>query len=84
DGAGLRQRGDAVEEERQTGREHELSRLVTGAAVLATIPVGTRLNAGAQLAAVVLVLVVMLVVDRRWHAIATGESARSGGPGQGR
>jgi low temperature requirement protein LtrA len=49
-----------------------LSRLVTGAAVLATIPVGTRLNAGVQLSAVVLVLVVMLVVDRRRHAMATG------------
>ncbi|MFG1661313.1 hypothetical protein ACGFIY_32760 [Micromonospora chersina] len=33
-------------------------------APLATIPVGTRLNAGARLAAVVLVLVVMLLVDR--------------------
>ncbi|MEW2328618.1 low temperature requirement protein A [Micromonospora chersina] len=61
-----------------------LSRLVTGAAVLATIPVGTRLNAGAQLAAVVLVLVVMLLVDRRWHEVATGGPAPAGGRGQGR
>ncbi|MGY0003982.1 low temperature requirement protein A [Micromonospora sp. I033] len=44
-----------------------LSRLVTGAAVLATIPVGTRLDARAQLGVVVLVLVVMLLVDRRQH-----------------
>ncbi|WP_262287431.1 low temperature requirement protein A [Micromonospora sp. MA102] len=42
-----------------------LSRLVTGAAVVATIPVGTRLNARAQLGAVVLVLVAMLLLDRR-------------------
>ncbi|PSK62756.1 hypothetical protein B0E53_05331 [Micromonospora sp. MH33] len=59
-----------------------LSRLVTGAAVLATIPVGTRLNARAQLTAVV--LVVRLLVDRRRHAIATGRPAPAGGPGQAR
>jgi low temperature requirement protein LtrA len=41
------------------------SRLVTGVAVLATVPVGTRLNARVQLIAVVLVLVVMLLLDRR-------------------
>ncbi|KAB1912101.1 low temperature requirement protein A [Micromonospora sp. AMSO31t] len=42
-----------------------LSRLVAGVAVLATVPAGTRLNARAQLVAVVLVLAVMLLLDRR-------------------
>ncbi|MFG2105670.1 hypothetical protein [Micromonospora chersina] len=57
---------------------------MTGAAVLATIPVGSRLDAGAQLAAVVLVLVVILLVDRRWHEAATRAPAPAGGPAQGR
>ncbi|MET8835899.1 low temperature requirement protein A [Micromonospora sp. NPDC004540] len=61
-----------------------LSRLVGGAATLATVPVGTRLNARAQLIAVVLVLVVMLLADRRRHATATGRPAPAGGPRQGR
>ncbi|MCP3783449.1 low temperature requirement protein A [Micromonospora sp. A3M-1-15] len=61
-----------------------LSRLVTGAAVLATIPVGTRLNARVQLIALVLVLVVMLLLDRRQHATATRRPPPAGGPGQGR
>jgi low temperature requirement protein LtrA len=46
-------------------------RLVTAAAVLATVPVGTAVNAGLHLAAVVAVLVVMLVLDRRHHASET-------------
>ncbi|MGI5289945.1 low temperature requirement protein A [Nonomuraea polychroma] len=50
-------------------------RLVTAAAVLATMPIGTAVNAGLQLTAVVAVLVAMLVVDRRHHAQATAAEA---------
>lgn len=51
------------------------SRLLTAAAVLATVPMGTFLNAGAQLAAVIAVVVAMLVAERGHHAELTAESS---------
>jgi low temperature requirement protein LtrA len=47
------------------------SRVITAAAVLATILVGAVVSAGLQLAAVVAVMTAMLVVDRRYHAAVT-------------
>jgi low temperature requirement protein LtrA len=44
------------------------SRLAAAVAVLATIPVGARVNAGLQLAVLVLIMVILLVADRRYHA----------------
>jgi uncharacterized membrane protein YhiD involved in acid resistance len=43
------------------------SRLLTTAAVVATVAIGALLNAGAQLATVVAVLVAMLVLERGRH-----------------
>ncbi|MDP4503341.1 hypothetical protein [Nonomuraea turcica] len=42
--------------------------MIAAAAVLATMPIGTAINAGLHLAAVVAVLVAMLLVGRRHHA----------------
>jgi low temperature requirement protein LtrA len=47
------------------------SRLVTAAAVLATMPIGVAVNAGAHLAAMVAVMVAMLAIDRRARPQAT-------------
>jgi hypothetical protein len=43
------------------------SRLLTTGAVVATVAIGALLNAGAQLATVVAVLVAMLVLERGRH-----------------
>jgi low temperature requirement protein LtrA len=51
------------------------SRVAAAVAVLATIPIGAEVNAGLQLAVLVLVMVVLLVADRRYHA-----ARASGGP----
>ena len=51
-------------------------RLLTTTAVLATVPLGAFLNAGAQLAAVVAVVATMLALERGRHA----ESDRATGP----
>jgi low temperature requirement protein LtrA len=47
------------------------SRIVTAVAVLTTMPIGTAVNAGLHLAAVIAVLVAMLVVERGYHAAQT-------------
>ncbi|MEH0845852.1 low temperature requirement protein A [Micromonospora sp. CPCC 205711] len=44
------------------------SRVITTIAVFGTVPVGMATNAGLHLTALVIVVVVMLVVDRRYHA----------------
>jgi hypothetical protein len=44
------------------------SRIIAAAAALATAPVGALVNAAAQVALVALVLVTMLVAERRYHA----------------
>jgi low temperature requirement protein LtrA len=44
------------------------SRLIVAAAALATAPVGALVNAAAQVALVALVLVTMLLTERRYHA----------------
>ncbi|MCM0678919.1 low temperature requirement protein A [Micromonospora phytophila] len=58
------------------------SRLVTAAAVLATIPVGLVTNAGLHLAAVVVVIVVMLLVELPQHAARTADEQPRPGPGR--
>jgi low temperature requirement protein LtrA len=45
-------------------------RLLTAAVVLATVPIGTQVTAGLQLAAVVLVVAFPLVLERGRHATA--------------
>ncbi|SCF45922.1 low temperature requirement protein A [Micromonospora mirobrigensis] len=47
------------------------SRVITAVAVLGTVPVGLATNGALHLAALVIVVVVMLVVDRRYHAAQT-------------
>jgi low temperature requirement protein LtrA len=44
------------------------SRVITGVAVLATIPAGAVVTGGLQLILLVLVMLTMLIADRRYHA----------------
>jgi low temperature requirement protein LtrA len=53
------------------------SRLAAAVAVLATMPIGPKVNAGLHLAAVVAVMVVMLLIDGRYHAEQAGGSRKS-------
>jgi len=52
-------------------------RLLTAAAVLATVPIGTEVNAGLQLAGVVAVVAVPLVLERGRHAEAASAVERA-------
>jgi low temperature requirement protein LtrA len=47
------------------------NRPVAACAVAATVPIGTAVNAGLQVAALVVVVVAMLLVERRSHATVT-------------
>jgi hypothetical protein len=48
---------------------------VAAAVVLATVPIGTVVNAGLHLAVVVVMVVAMLLVDRRGHVAGRHEPA---------